>query len=394
MLTNIKEQPVVTGSFPEKAKCRVCYVCESWESGGIEAFITNVLTQMDLTKFEFDIVVAEMRESVFTLRLEKVGIHFLELSGSQKKIWRNYNSFKKLLRERQYSIVHVHAFHALSLYYVHLARKAGVPVRIAHSHNTLLGSSRLRPLKQMIHRWSRYAYTSDATELWACSRMAMEFLFSDRGIKEMPNHIIFNGIDTEVFRFDSQVRDRIRAQMGITDKFVIGNVGRLCEQKNQSFVLQIFAEICKSNSESYLLLIGKGKDEDMLRQEALQLGISKKVRFCGDVSDVASLLCAMDIFLFPSLFEGLGIAAIEAQAAGLPTICSERVPEEANITDLFHRVSLAATIQDWANAIRIQKNRVVDRYGYSEMVKRKGFDNHVVTEQISQMYLTGIFNAI
>ena len=171
-------------------------------------------------------------------------------------------------------------------------------------------------------------YAREATELWACSRPAAEFLFPAELLESRSWRFIPNGIDTRRFQFRPEVRTRVRQELGLGDSFVFGHGGRLCEQKNQAFLLEAFAKTAGRRPDSRLLLIGQGEDRSDLESRAEALNIADRVIFHGTSDRVPELLWAMDVFAFPSRFEGLGIVAVEAQAAGLPTVCAEAVPEE------------------------------------------------------------------
>lgn len=372
---------------------RVCCLLERWESGGIESFLYNVLTQIDLTQLQVDIIVSSLGESIFTRPLQKLGICFFELSGSQRNVVENHRRFRLLMQERHWDVLHLHAFQGLSLYYLHLAKEAGIPVRIAHSHNTTLRKSLTRPLKLAVHACARERYTRDATVLWACSQDAAEFLFSARTLKQKKFQFIPNGIDTGRFRFDPTVRDTVRAELGLTDQFVIGNVGRLCCQKNQEFLLDVFAEVLKRNRDSRLLLAGEGADNPALRKKARRLGVAEKVIFYGNANQVERLLWAMDVFAFPSLFEGLGIAAVEAQAAGLYVLCSEHIPNEAYVTPRAQMLPLKSGSVFWADRVAAIKACQGDimRDSAACEVRRAGFDIKDVIQIIEQKY--GVFGS-
>ena len=349
----------------------------------MESFLYNVLMRIDPTQLQVDVVAASLGKSVFTKPLQKLGICFFELSGSQRKVGENHSRFRSLLRDRRWDVLHLNAFQGLSLYYLRLAKEAGIPVRIAHSHNTALRKSLTRPLKLAVHHWARERYTADATGLWACSRNAAEFLFSPRELKEKGYQFIPNGIDTRRFQFDPAVRERVRAELGLDGKLVIGNIGRLCEQKNQDFLLDVFAQVVKQRPESRLLLVGEGEDKPLLMQKAQRLGVADRVIFYGLSDHVERLLWAMDVFAFPSRFEGLGIAAIEAQAAGLPVLCSEHIPPETEVTGLFRRLSLGA--ERWAEAM-IRRGAVGDRSPSAISVRTAGFDIADVARGIQSVY--------
>ena len=341
------------GSLCEEAGVkRICCFCETWESGGIESVLTNLLLHMDRSELEIDIVAVCLKESIFTERLQAAGIRFYELSGSLYFLLKNYSMFKELAKERHYDVFHLNAFQSLSFFYLLLAKQCGIPKRIAHSHNTALRKSKGQFLKLWIHKLSRFFLTGYATDLWACSGEAARFLFSSRELKRQGYSFIPNGIDVERFRFNPEVREQVRKELGCEGKLVIGNVGRLCYQKNQEFLLDIFAEVYAREPNSVLLLVGDGEDRRMLEEKANYLGIQNAVIFYGTCQKVERLYWAMDVFVFPSRFEGLGMAAVEAQAAGLPVVCSEAIPQEARRSEMFCQVDLKNGSGGWADEIQ------------------------------------------
>ena len=360
---------------------RICILCESWESGGIESFLCNTLLAMDRSGLEVDIVAAQLRDSVFTAPLEAAGIHFRELSGALRSP-KNGRLFSALLAQRHYDIVHLNAYQGLSLHYLALAQRADVPVRIAHSHNTELRKSPARPLKLALHRWARGAYRDVMTHRWACSTPAARFLFGDTSEWTF----IPNGIDVERFRFDPVVREQVRAELGLDGKLVIGNVGRLCYQKNQAFLLEVFREVQRQRPESVLLLVGEGEGRPALEERMRVLGLEKNVIFYGTTDRVERLYWAMDVFAFPSRFEGLGIAAVEAQAAGLPAVCSEDVPPEARMTELATELPLSAGARSWAETL-LNEKPPADRAAAADEVSAAGFDVAVVAREIKSLWM-------
>lgn len=359
----------------------ICCLCESWASGGIESFLCNVLTRMDRADLEVDIVAAQLSDSVFTDRLTARGIRFYELSGSMCRVSENHRRFRALLREHSYDVLHLNAFQGLSLAYLHIAKEEGIPIRIAHSHNTALRKSATRPLKLAIHRWARDRYTKDATALWACSKSAAAFLYSAQELDRRGFQFIPNGIDAERFWFDPMERETVRRELGLDGKFVIGHVGRLCYQKNQSFLLDVLVELLKRKPEAMLLLVGEGEDKPMLERKAQELGIVGKVLFYGASDRIERLYWAMDAFAFPSLFEGFGIAVIEARAAGLPVFCSEHVPEEALVAGC---TALPLDAGVWAEDITRSRDRSSEG---AAAVGEAGFDIETVAGMIAGSYL-------
>ena len=368
----------------DKRKRRICCFCEKWESGGIESFLHNVIMEMDMSQLEIDIAASQICESVFTSDLKEKGVGFYELSGSQRKLGRNHKMFRQLLKERQYDVVHLNIFQGLSLYYGYLAKKAGVQMIITHSHNSALRRSRTRWLKLALHNMAKSLLAENATDYWACSRLAAEFMFPRDVVEKY--EFIPNGIDIEKFRFNDEVRKKVRKDLGIEGKLVIGNVGRLCYQKNQENLIEVFANLQSERPERVLLLVGEGEMKAELQQQVEKLGIADKVLFYGVTDKVEQLLWAMDIFVFPSRFEGLGIVAVEAQAAGLPVICSDGVPNEAVVSDLVEKVDLRSGVDSWVESI-LHCQIDADRLAVHEQVQKSGFAVADVADRIEKVYL-------
>lgn len=357
---------------------RICLFCEKWESGGIESFLTNVLTHLDLSAFSVDLVAAQLCPSVFTARLEAMGVRFAELSGSLRDLKTNHRMFRELLQERRYDVVHVNAYQAMSMEYLELAREAHVPVRIAHSHNTALRKSATKAIKMVLHNAAKERYTGAATHLWACSQPAAAFLFSSAALQKRGWTFIPNGIEIDRFRFSQSERSRVRETLGLGDALVIGNIGRLCYQKNQSFLLEVLSEVLRRRPDAVLLLVGEGDDRAALEEESRARGAAEHVIFFGTTDRPEALYSAMDVFAFPSRFEGLGIAAVEAQTAGLPTLCSEHVPAEARVTERACMLPLQAAA--WADAI--VRLTASEREGAADAVYAAGFDIRSVAKKI------------
>lgn len=363
-------------------KIKICYFCELWESGGIESFLNAVLQNIDMTELQVDIVASKISSSIFTEGLEARGVNFIELSGKTRSP-KNHIMFKKLLREKGYDVVHFNLFHSFALYYVRQARLAGVPVRLAHAHNTDLRQSATKQIKLLINAVSRKIWGKEMTHTLACSDAAAYFIFG-----RAADEIIKNGIYTEKFRFSPEDRARIREELGVGDSPLIGNVGRLCWQKNQSFILSVHERLLRDIPDARLLLVGEGDMLPELENKAKALGIEDRVIFYGVSKDIPALMSAMDIFLFPSMMEGLGIVAVEAQTSGLNVLCSDRVPSEAFITELAHSLPLSSGEEEWAKkALSILKNDSERRSRYDE-IRAAGYDIRSTAEQMKKYFLS------
>ena len=350
---------------------RVCCFCEKWGSGGIESFLLSVFENMDRSGLEIELAAAQLESELYLPRLERCGVPLRVLSGNTRRLAANHAAFRALLRERRYDAVHLNIYHALSLLYARDAARAGVPVRIAHSHNNGLRRSLMRPVKLAVNGASRQALSGYPTALAACSRDAAAFLFPGEAEVE----IVPNGIRLDRFAFRQDARRKIREELGLEDRFVLGEVGRLCGQKNQMFLLDVIAALSRAREDAALLLVGEGELRPALEARAEALGVSDRVIFYGTSDDVPGLLSAMDVFALPSLFEGLGIVAVEAQAAGLPVLFSDQITRQAGLTDEVRFLPIdRASPERWADtAAEYARGHAIDRTQGAARVRDAGF---------------------
>lgn len=356
---------------------RVLHVLQRMEAGGTQAFLMNLYRNIDRTKVQFDFMVEYTAPQFYDKEIETLGGRIYRSSFREDH---DLPRFRRFLRDffvehREYRTVHCHAY-TVGYFVLKAAEDAGVPVRIAHSHNNSMSGATV-PLKLVMRR----LFPVHATNLMAASTEAGKFLFGNR-----PFTVVKNAIDVDCFRFDPAVRGEMRSELGLDDAFVVGNVGRLHQQKNQSFLLDVFAELSAAMPEARLLMVGNGPLRDQLVNRATRLGIDGKVTLLSDRSDMDRLYQAMDVFVLPSLYEGLGIVAIEAQSAGLPTICSTGVAEDANVSPLFLRVPLDDGPAAWARTI-VDNAGVREPILGPEGVKDHGFDVKGNSAKLQNWYL-------
>lgn len=362
---------------------RVLHVLQRMEAGGTQAFLMNLYRNIDRTKVQFDFLVEYTSEQFYDDEVQSLGGRIYRSSFREDH---NLFRFKRFLRKffgehNEYQIVHCHAY-TIGYFVLKAADRAGVPVRIAHSHNNDMSGITV-PIKLIMRR----LFPIHATYFMAASTEAGKFLFGNR-----PFDVVKNAIDIERFRFNPTIREEVRSEFGFADNFVIGNVGRLHQQKNQLFLLQIFAQIEKAMPNARLLLVGNGPLHDKLVEQAENLGIDNKMTLLSNRSDMDRLYQAMDVFVLPSLYEGLGIVAIEAQSAGLPTICSAGVAEDANVSPLFQRLSLDDSASRWAQIICSNNGRRDSEAG-PEGARLHGFDVVVNSARMQEWYLKEVRNA-
>lgn len=310
---------------------RVLHVVMTLDTGGVENWLLHVARRLDPSALRFDFAVASGEGGAYVDELLSLGakVHFLRAGRDP---WKLCLALRRVLREAgPYDAVHGHLHHVSGLA-LGLAARAGIPERIAHSHlDTSYIDRRGGPLRTLYRRGLRRMIHRHATLGLAVSERAARSLFGPAWSEDPRVRILPCGLDFERFRSIPD-REEARRRLGLpADAPVFGTVGRLEEQKNHRFLLDVFARLHARRPDARLLLVGHGSLEAELRRRAAELGLAQAVLFTGARADVPELLAAMDVFLFPSLFEGLGLAPIEAQAAGLPCLVSDAVPDEVRV---------------------------------------------------------------
>lgn len=355
---------------------RVLQVVTHMNRGGLETMLMNYYRQMDRSKVQFDFLVHRQYRADYDDEIEKLGGKIYRLPVLNPLS----HSYKKALREFfdahiEYRVVHVHQ-DCMSSVILKEAKNHGIPVRIAHSHS----SSQDKNWKYLIKFVYQRKIPQYATQLLACGEEAGQWMF--RGAQFQ---ILNNAIDAFSYRFDYAKRLEMREKLGIAQTaLVIGHVGRFHPSKNHEFLIDIFEAVLKK-TEAVLLLIGDGNLRMNIQEKVKAKHLEAQVIFTGVRSDVNNLLQAMDVFVFPSNYEGLPVAIMEAQAAGLPCLISDKVPIECKKTDLVQQISLSSQPEIWAeNVIMASKAERRDTYG--EM-KDSGFDIRENAKRLQEFYL-------
>lgn len=325
---------------------KILHCVVKMDMGGIETFLMNVMRKIDRDRYAFDFACADREKGAYDDEIGLLGgkISYLPPMAFKKPLTlpRSIAERKRFFRERRdYDVCHIHATHAFGAYYIaKYAVAAGIGKVIVHSHNTNGVDKRVNDF--FLKKLNRLPIIKVA-----CSVAAAEWMFG--GVEDVA--IIDNGIDFSLFTRDEALRNQIRSKYGWQDRFVVGHVGRFAEQKNHAFLVKVFAEYAKENPSAVLVLIGKGGLEDEIKRLCRERGIADRVFFMGARNDAYLFYQAMDAFVFPSLFEGLPIALIEAQAAGLQTVASDGISKESIITAEYRRLSLNDPAA-WVDALR------------------------------------------
>lgn len=330
---------------------RVLNVVTKMDAAGIETLLMNFYRNIDRSKVQFDFLTHRSEEGFYDAEILHLGGKIYNVPPINPLNHNNYiNALDTFFRvHKEYKIVHSH-INTYSMYPLRAAMKAGIPVRIAHSHIANVPLD----LKTPFRLYTKFKLKDYSTHNFACSEMAGKWLFGNRAIYKDNFKVINNSIDASKYQYNETIDKRIRGQMGLNGNFVIGHIGRFNKQKNHFFLIEVFKEIHKRKPNAMLVLIGEGELKGAIEKKVEELNLTNNVLFAGVRSNVYELLQAMDIFIFPSLYEGLGIVAVEAQAAGVPCLVSDEVPKEAFLTDLIKSKSLSSGAIEWAeDAIKL-----------------------------------------
>lgn len=312
--------------------------------GGIESFMINYYRNIDKKKVHIDFLVHGYGKGKYDDEILSNGSDILHVPTKSKHPFLYVKTLKKIFSSGKYKIVHSNV-DAMSCWILKIAKECKVPVRIAHSHNTDHLTD--NKIKYFINELARKKICKYTTNCFACSNAAGKWLFNNHNFQVIPN-----AIDLDKFKFSKKERSIIRKKLNIAnDEMLIGHVGRFDSQKNQIFLLEIFNELNKKNKKCKLLLIGDGDKKRNIEKYVRYNGLNDKVIFLGNRKDVWKFYSAMDIFLLPSLFEGLPVVLIEAQINGLKIISSNNVPEEANMVSENRMQFLPLEHKAWINQI-------------------------------------------
>ena len=332
---------------------KVLQVGLSYNPGGIESCIMGYYSELLKKGVRFDFVC--MYESLaHEDKIKEMGgtIHYM--ANIKKHPFQFSRQLRELIKKEQYDIVHVNMLSAANMVPLKVAHQMKVRRVIAHSHN----SSSPGILRNILHAMNKRRITKYATDYFACSKLAGAWLFPKEIYKRADQvQIIHNAISVDKFSYREDEKAAIVRELQLQDAWVIGHVGRFEEQKNHLFLLEVFQEVARREQDAILLLIGEGERLEAMKDKVSQMHLEERVRFLGVRSDVAQLWKGIDVFLFPSLFEGLPLVVIEAQAAGVFTILSDSITKEVQVTDQLEFVSLHQSAKEWANVLCKYKER-------------------------------------
>ncbi|MCL2410685.1 MAG: glycosyltransferase family 1 protein [Treponema sp.] len=360
---------------------RILHVLGNLDRGGAETFIMNIYRHIERSRIQFDFMVHTMDKWAYDDEILSLGgqiyrvppyriVNHVQYESEWSKFLKNNNSYK---------MIHGHMTSTASVY-LKLAKRKGITTA-SHSHNTSSGQGVSAIIKDML----QVPLKSMADYLFACSMAAGKWCYGKDFHERTNFHMIQNAIDTEKFIYNPFVRNLKREELGIESKFIIGHIGRFNAQKNHSFLIDIFKNIYDQNRNAILLLVGDGVLRKNIEKKVEKLGLKDNVIFTGVRSDIPELLCAMDVFLLPSLYEGLPVTLVEAQANGLRCIISDVITQEAKVTNLLEYLPLQESASYWARKI-LEFEKGYERENMQKVMANAGFDIKNVAKWLEDFY--------
>ena len=335
--------------------------CEVMDrTNGINSFLMNVYRNIDRTRYQFDFLVYGNGVGDYDEEIYALGGNIFRVQRPGGNLYKNVKYTYEVMKKGKYKIIHRHT--AVSLCWTDLlaAKRAGIKNRIVHSHGT-------RCNKPFLHKLFYPLFCRYGTHRLACGAEAGKWLYRGKAFKT-----IRNGIDVEKYGFCEEKRKSFRKKLKIKDTtFVIGNIGRISEEKNPFLLIDIFEELLKKKRDAVCIFVGDGNLKKDAEHKVKEKGLEKRVFFTGCSEDVQGWLSCMDVVVYPSLYEGFPFSVIESEAAGVPSVLSDRVPVEVDVTGLSRQVSLTAPLQQWAEA------EILQGTGYHELLRRTDFADKV-----------------
>ena len=361
---------------------KILIIASKLHIGGAEKVCRDIGIYADREKYAMDYVVYGDAVGDYERQVEAAGCRVFHLPEPSEGYPAHLRALNKLMRENRYHAVHVHTMFSCG-WAMLVAKLRGVPVRIAHSHSALVNGGGM--VKKIYEEVMRTLILTCSTDLVGCGVKAGQRLFGEKAFAKR-GQLILNGIDVAAFAYDEEKRAAIRAQLGVGDRLILGHCGHLLEVKNQTFLLDVFACLKARDADAHLVLLGDGQDMDAIRQKAEKLGLSDSISFMGSVANVHEWYQAFDAFVLPSIWEGLPVVGVEAQAADLPCVFSGSVTSEIGMLDKTRFVGLEESPAAWADAIQAALANE-GRGDVRSIIAAHGYDISVEAKKLQERYL-------
>ena len=364
-----------------KADCiRVLMVCGRLQIGGAEKIAYEIGMHCDSARIRIDYLIFFDEIGEYEAPLRKKGHRVIRMPLPAAGYGRFMVTLRKLMKQNRYQVVHSHTMFNSGLVMA-VARQMKIPVRISHAHT--ISSMRRTGARQVYEKIMRRLIVSCATDLVACGQAAGSWLYGEKTFRRR-GRLIMNGVDVRNFRYDPEKRKQIREQYGLEGCFIIGHVGRMAPEKNQIFLIELLSGILQNRPDAVLLLVGDGEQREMLTAQVEKKGLSENVIMTGIRLNVQDYLDAMDVFVLPSIFEGMPLSVLEIQSNGLPCVLSQAVPKDVYQTDLISTASLDDPPEKWISLILEAARNHPDQY--NDQMLQSGFDIQDMVKKIYEIY--------
>ena len=366
-------------SQKELRPIRIAQMMTDMNYGGVEAVVMNFYRFIDKSKFQFDFFCFEGSLLPQKDEIEKLGGRIYIVPKLFHPLC-YIKTVRKIFRDNNYKIVHCH-MNTMGIFAMYAAYKEHIPIRILHNHSMINHFFSRSEFKRNILKYVLRTFCKIyPSHFCACSKAAGDWMYGKNF-----NYTIFNnGINVDRFKFNPEIRENVRAELGLHDKLVVGLVGRFCPPKNHIFLVEIFNNLLSLHEDSVLLLIGEGELLDQIKLKVKQLNIEDKVIFLGKQNDTSKYYQAMDVFCLPSRYEGLPVVAVEAQCSGLPCLFSTYVSKESKILDSTEFLSYEDNLDKWSQALFELANK--QRVDGAEQVRKCNFDMQEEAKKLELYY--------
>lgn len=359
---------------------KVLMIMNSLNCGGQENFVMNCYRKINRNLFQIDFLIPENEagEQFFEKEIRSNHDRIYKVTSKSLNPIKSFLEVYRIVKHGHYDVVHRHSNNSMMFLDLLAARLAGVKTLLAHSHSSNMTSAKARA----IHKLFRPFLCNIARLRIACGLEAGKWMYGEKKYL-----ILKNGIDTKKYVFDDMIRQRIRQQLQIKDEILIGHVGRIDDNKNQIFLIDILSELEKQVPGKYkLVCIGTGCGEEKLRKKIKETNLEKNVILAGQQSNVSQWLQAMDIFVFPSIYEGVPMAPIEAQATGLSCMISDTLSKEVSVSPYTMFFSLNHSAKEWSEKVVAMLNEIHSRDKGYRYVQKNGYDISMVVNKLEKIY--------
>ena len=363
---------------------RVLCIISIMDTGGAETFLMKIYRSLDRKKYQMDFCVNDTKKGFYDEEINLLGGKLFYVPPKTKGVLNFQRSLSELISRYRYEYVLRITSNAMGFLDLKVAKKSGAKRCIVRSSNSSDGSSLIAIIA---HKVGTLLYNKYIDVKIAPSDLAAMYTFGKKAYENGQVTILHNAVDLEQYSYNTQAGMQIRNEFKVNmNSLLIGHIGRFSEQKNHAFLLDIFKEICEMYPNSKLMLVGEGNLKIAIQEKIRKLHLENNVIFTGVRSDIASLLSAMDVFVFPSLYEGMPNTIIEAQATGLPCVISDTITKQANITGLVKYKSLQDTPREWAQYILSMER--TNRSDTKMDFIRNGYDIESVTKAFERLIFT------